>query len=175
MNNNTIQVRAGESLLLSVDMEAYPKPRTFSWSFMGHELRNTSDHVITTHSNEYRCDSSHLCLKFLQSFCMDEMFITHVRWNSTRLPSTSRHSFRRNSAVALKLSNGFLWNRNSQNINCICQKRNSETSAALPLFSFFFFLGISCSIIWGCTFVANHASLHCTMFVFHLWRTGHDL
>ncbi|TDH08168.1 hypothetical protein EPR50_G00094610 [Perca flavescens] len=55
--NETIQVRSGESLPLNVDMEAYPKPHTFSWSFMGRELRNTSDHVITTHSHEYRYSS----------------------------------------------------------------------------------------------------------------------
>uniref|UniRef100_A0A7N6B7H3 receptor protein-tyrosine kinase n=1 Tax=Anabas testudineus TaxID=64144 RepID=A0A7N6B7H3_ANATE len=52
-NNRTIHVRSGESLTLTVDMEAYPKPHTFSWRFMGHELRNTTDHVITTHSHEY--------------------------------------------------------------------------------------------------------------------------
>ncbi|XP_068599846.1 mast/stem cell growth factor receptor kita [Brachionichthys hirsutus] len=56
-NNRTIQVRSGETLPLSVDMEAYPKPHTFSWSFMGHELWNTTDHVITTHSHEYRYNS----------------------------------------------------------------------------------------------------------------------
>lgn len=151
-------------------MEAYPKPHTFSWSFMGHELRNTSDHVITTHSNEYRCNSSHLYWKFLQLSCMDEMFITHVGWNSTLLPSTSCHSFRRNSAAVLKLSK---WNRNSQNINCFWRKRNYETSHQQH--NLFFFLGISCNIIWGCTFVANHTSLRCTMFVFHLRRTGRDL
>uniref|UniRef100_A0A8D3EAR8 receptor protein-tyrosine kinase n=1 Tax=Scophthalmus maximus TaxID=52904 RepID=A0A8D3EAR8_SCOMX len=52
-NNRTIRVRSGESLSLNVDMEAYPRPHTFSWSFMGHRLRNTTDHVITTHSHEY--------------------------------------------------------------------------------------------------------------------------
>ncbi|XP_068176035.1 mast/stem cell growth factor receptor kita isoform X2 [Antennarius striatus] len=56
-NNRTIQVRSGETLPLSVDMEAYPKPHTLSWSFMGHELWNTTDHVITTHSHEYRYNS----------------------------------------------------------------------------------------------------------------------
>ncbi|KAM6938048.1 mast/stem cell growth factor receptor kita [Lycodopsis pacificus] len=55
--NETIHVRSGESLSLNVDMEAYPKPHSFSWSFMGHELRNTTDHVITTHSHEYRYSS----------------------------------------------------------------------------------------------------------------------
>lgn len=52
INNATIQVRVGESLPLSVNMEAYPKPH-ISWSFMGRGLRNTSDHVITTLSHEY--------------------------------------------------------------------------------------------------------------------------
>ncbi|XP_040896821.1 mast/stem cell growth factor receptor kita isoform X2 [Toxotes jaculatrix] len=56
-NNTTIHVRSGESLSLNVDMEAYPKPHTFSWSFMGYELKNTTDHVITTHSHEYRYSS----------------------------------------------------------------------------------------------------------------------
>uniref|UniRef100_A0A8C3G3G9 receptor protein-tyrosine kinase n=1 Tax=Cyclopterus lumpus TaxID=8103 RepID=A0A8C3G3G9_CYCLU len=51
--NETIHVRSGESLTLTVDMEAYPKPRTFSWSIMGRELRNTTDHVITTHGHDY--------------------------------------------------------------------------------------------------------------------------
>ncbi|XP_041791127.1 mast/stem cell growth factor receptor kita isoform X1 [Chelmon rostratus] len=56
-SNRTIQVRSGESFPLNVDMEAYPKPHTFSWSFMGHELRNTTDHVITTQNHEYRYSS----------------------------------------------------------------------------------------------------------------------
>ncbi|XP_029356114.1 mast/stem cell growth factor receptor kita isoform X2 [Echeneis naucrates] len=56
-NTTTIHVRSGESLSLNVDMEAYPKPATFSWSFMGYELRNTTDHIITTHSREYRHSS----------------------------------------------------------------------------------------------------------------------
>ncbi|KAE8294517.1 Mast/stem cell growth factor receptor Kit [Larimichthys crocea] len=55
--NGTIQVRSGESLPLIVEMEAYPKLHTISWSFMGQELRNTTDHVITTHSHEYRYSS----------------------------------------------------------------------------------------------------------------------
>uniref|UniRef100_A0A6Q2XQY4 receptor protein-tyrosine kinase n=1 Tax=Esox lucius TaxID=8010 RepID=A0A6Q2XQY4_ESOLU len=34
-DNGTVRVRAGESLSLQVDMEAYPKPHTFTWSFTG--------------------------------------------------------------------------------------------------------------------------------------------
>ncbi|XP_019936565.2 mast/stem cell growth factor receptor kita isoform X1 [Paralichthys olivaceus] len=56
-SNRTIRVRSGESLSLNVDMEAYPKPHTFSWSFMSFELKNTTDHGITTHSHEYRYGS----------------------------------------------------------------------------------------------------------------------
>ncbi|KAM4628760.1 mast/stem cell growth factor receptor kita isoform 2-T2 [Polymixia lowei] len=55
--NSTIRVRSGESLSLSVDMEAYPKPHTFSWSFMGQELWNTTDHVITTQNHSHRYSS----------------------------------------------------------------------------------------------------------------------
>lgn len=76
-NNRTIHVRSGESLSLNVDMEAYPKPHISSWSFMGHELRNTTDHVITTHSHEYRCNNNtqiHICFKcdLPQSYHIDE-------------------------------------------------------------------------------------------------------
>ncbi|XP_051930028.1 mast/stem cell growth factor receptor kita isoform X2 [Hippocampus zosterae] len=57
-SNRTIHVRAGDSLSLVVEMEAYPRPRAFSWSFMGHELKNNSDHVITTQSaRDYRYSS----------------------------------------------------------------------------------------------------------------------
>ncbi|XP_008405694.1 mast/stem cell growth factor receptor kita isoform X2 [Poecilia reticulata] len=53
IHNRTFHVRVGDSLSLNVSMEAYPKPRAASWSFMGENLRNTSDHVITTHSRDY--------------------------------------------------------------------------------------------------------------------------
>lgn len=52
--NQTFHVRSGESLTLKVEMEAYPKPRSFSWSFRELGLRNTTDHVITTYSHQYR-------------------------------------------------------------------------------------------------------------------------
>ncbi|XP_060773368.1 mast/stem cell growth factor receptor kita isoform X3 [Neoarius graeffei] len=51
--NRTWRVREGESLSLHVDMEAYPKPRVFSWSYNRKNLTNTTDHVITTHSHEH--------------------------------------------------------------------------------------------------------------------------
>uniref|UniRef100_A0AAX7VBP7 receptor protein-tyrosine kinase n=1 Tax=Astatotilapia calliptera TaxID=8154 RepID=A0AAX7VBP7_ASTCA len=51
-NSSIFHVRSGESLSLKVRIVAYPKPH-ISWSFKGHELRNTTDHVITTHSDEY--------------------------------------------------------------------------------------------------------------------------
>uniref|UniRef100_A0A3P9HND6 receptor protein-tyrosine kinase n=1 Tax=Oryzias latipes TaxID=8090 RepID=A0A3P9HND6_ORYLA len=56
--NRTINVRSGESLSLKVSMHAYPSLHTVSWSFKNYELKNTSDHVIsTTHSNGYSYSS----------------------------------------------------------------------------------------------------------------------
>ncbi|KAK5618270.1 hypothetical protein CRENBAI_020220 [Crenichthys baileyi] len=55
--NRTFHVRSGESLSLKVSMEAYPKPHTVSWSFMGRKLKNTSDHVISMHSKDYSYSS----------------------------------------------------------------------------------------------------------------------
>ncbi|KAM4738934.1 mast/stem cell growth factor receptor kita isoform 2-T2 [Anableps anableps] len=57
INNRTFHVRSGDSLSLSVSMEAYPKPHTVFWSFMGDKLKNTSDHVISTHSKDYSYNS----------------------------------------------------------------------------------------------------------------------
>ncbi|KAK7889607.1 hypothetical protein WMY93_025167 [Mugilogobius chulae] len=53
-DNNTYHVRSGESLTLKVDMEAYPKPSSFSWSFRENSLHNTTDHVITSDFQQYR-------------------------------------------------------------------------------------------------------------------------
>ncbi|XP_029939132.1 mast/stem cell growth factor receptor kita isoform X1 [Salarias fasciatus] len=53
INNRTFHIRSGETVPLKVTLEAYPKLQTFSWSFMGHELRNTTDHVIITQRKEY--------------------------------------------------------------------------------------------------------------------------
>uniref|UniRef100_A0AAR2M4Q4 receptor protein-tyrosine kinase n=1 Tax=Pygocentrus nattereri TaxID=42514 RepID=A0AAR2M4Q4_PYGNA len=57
--NGTWRVREGESLSLRVDLEAYPKPHTFSWSYNKQHLTNTTDHVITTHSHAYRYTHTH--------------------------------------------------------------------------------------------------------------------
>ncbi|XP_077572577.1 mast/stem cell growth factor receptor kita [Stigmatopora nigra] len=57
-SNRTIHVRSGDSLSLVVELWAYPKPHTFSWSFMGQRLKNNSDHVITTQrTHDYRYSS----------------------------------------------------------------------------------------------------------------------
>uniref|UniRef100_A0A672M2N3 Mast/stem cell growth factor receptor Kit n=1 Tax=Sinocyclocheilus grahami TaxID=75366 RepID=A0A672M2N3_SINGR len=56
VNNSTKRVRAGESLSLRVVMDAYPKPHTFSWSYSGVKLTNTTDHVITSRSHGNRYD-----------------------------------------------------------------------------------------------------------------------
>ena len=64
VENSTVRVRAGESLTLQVEMEAYPQPHILTWSFMSHRLKNTSEHVITTlnHADRKstRLNSSHL-------------------------------------------------------------------------------------------------------------------
>ncbi|XP_038136631.1 mast/stem cell growth factor receptor kita isoform X2 [Cyprinodon tularosa] len=55
--NRTFHVRSGESLSLKVKMEAYPKPHSISWSFMGRKLKNASDHVISMDSKDYSYSS----------------------------------------------------------------------------------------------------------------------
>ncbi|XP_017311746.1 mast/stem cell growth factor receptor kita isoform X1 [Ictalurus punctatus] len=57
VDNRTWRVREGESLSLRVDMEAYPKPHVFSWSYNRKNLTNTTDHVITTHSQAHSYQS----------------------------------------------------------------------------------------------------------------------
>uniref|UniRef100_A0A8C2DAM0 receptor protein-tyrosine kinase n=1 Tax=Cyprinus carpio TaxID=7962 RepID=A0A8C2DAM0_CYPCA len=69
VNNSTKRMRAGESLSLRVVMDAYPKPHTFSWSYSGVKLTNTTDHVITTrsHGNSYTSELKLVRLKVLES------------------------------------------------------------------------------------------------------------
>ncbi|XP_030627009.1 mast/stem cell growth factor receptor kita [Chanos chanos] len=55
--NGTQRVRVGESLTLQVDVDAYPKPHTFSWRYRNKELENTTDHVITTHAHGHSYSS----------------------------------------------------------------------------------------------------------------------
>ncbi|KAI1888704.1 hypothetical protein AGOR_G00171470 [Albula goreensis] len=57
VENSTIQVRAGETLSLQVELQAYPPPHTLLWSYMGHALQNTSDHIITSQQLNYRYTS----------------------------------------------------------------------------------------------------------------------
>uniref|UniRef100_A0A8B9RJX0 receptor protein-tyrosine kinase n=1 Tax=Astyanax mexicanus TaxID=7994 RepID=A0A8B9RJX0_ASTMX len=57
VENLTWRVREGESLSLRVDMDAYPKPHTLSWTYNRRNLTNTTDHVITTHSHMYSYSS----------------------------------------------------------------------------------------------------------------------
>ncbi|XP_022520167.1 mast/stem cell growth factor receptor kita isoform X2 [Astyanax mexicanus] len=57
VENGTWRVREGESLSLRVDMDAYPKPHTLSWTYNRRNLTNTTDHVITTHSHMYSYSS----------------------------------------------------------------------------------------------------------------------
>ncbi|XP_054461281.1 KIT proto-oncogene, receptor tyrosine kinase b [Anoplopoma fimbria] len=47
-------VKEGESLSLRVELNAYPAPRSLSWSHNGKRLLNTTEHVITIHHRKYR-------------------------------------------------------------------------------------------------------------------------
>uniref|UniRef100_A0A672Z2V6 receptor protein-tyrosine kinase n=1 Tax=Sphaeramia orbicularis TaxID=375764 RepID=A0A672Z2V6_9TELE len=47
-------VKEGESLSLRVQFDAYPAPRSLSWSYNGQRLLNTTEHVITVHRHKYR-------------------------------------------------------------------------------------------------------------------------
>lgn len=59
INNTTFRVRSGDSLSLTVNIKAYPKPHTFSWSFDELKMRNTTDHTISTYQNDYRWEHKH--------------------------------------------------------------------------------------------------------------------
>ncbi|CAJ1059987.1 mast/stem cell growth factor receptor Kit isoform X2 [Xyrichtys novacula] len=88
VDNRSIQVRLGESLSLIVELEAYPKPHTFSWSFMGQELQNTSDHVITTHNHEYRYSSELRLVRLKMSEGGDYTFKASNRDTSVNITFT---------------------------------------------------------------------------------------
>ncbi|XP_046692281.1 mast/stem cell growth factor receptor kita isoform X2 [Silurus meridionalis] len=69
VDNRTWRVREGESLSLGVNLEAYPKPHVFSWSYNRKNLTNTTEHVITTHSHahSYRSQLKLVRLKVSES------------------------------------------------------------------------------------------------------------
>lgn len=69
-SNGTRRVRVGESLSVWVELEAYPTLKHIAWSYMGKELRNTSDHAILTHKlghNRYRIELRLVRLKVAES------------------------------------------------------------------------------------------------------------
>lgn len=47
-------VKEGESLDLRVEFDAYPAPSSWSWSYGGKQLLNTTEHAITVHRHKYR-------------------------------------------------------------------------------------------------------------------------
>lgn len=49
-----MDVQEGESLTLRVEMTSYPKPNAAYWTYNNQQLKNTSEHVITLHSQQYR-------------------------------------------------------------------------------------------------------------------------
>ncbi|XP_026799071.3 KIT proto-oncogene, receptor tyrosine kinase b [Pangasianodon hypophthalmus] len=52
--NRVVDVREGESLTLRVEMTSYPKPSSAYWTYNNQQLKNTSEHVITLHNQQYR-------------------------------------------------------------------------------------------------------------------------
>ncbi|KAI4896207.1 hypothetical protein NFI96_030855 [Prochilodus magdalenae] len=54
VEDTAVDVREGESLTLRVELTSYPKPSSAYWTYNNQELKNTSEHVITLHNNEYR-------------------------------------------------------------------------------------------------------------------------
>ncbi|XP_065110676.1 KIT proto-oncogene, receptor tyrosine kinase b [Paramisgurnus dabryanus] len=55
--DHVVKVREGESLTLSVEMTSYPKPSDVNWTYNNQQLKNTSEHVITLHNQQYRYTS----------------------------------------------------------------------------------------------------------------------
>uniref|UniRef100_A0A672S6F9 receptor protein-tyrosine kinase n=1 Tax=Sinocyclocheilus grahami TaxID=75366 RepID=A0A672S6F9_SINGR len=51
---SVMEVREGESLTLSVEMTSYPRPTEVYWTYNNQQLKNTSEHVITLHNQQYR-------------------------------------------------------------------------------------------------------------------------
>ncbi|KAK7930014.1 hypothetical protein WMY93_006409 [Mugilogobius chulae] len=60
-------VKEGESLSLKVHFEAYPAPRSLSWSFNGEHLLNTTEHFSTVHKKKYRYESELRLVRVLGS------------------------------------------------------------------------------------------------------------
>ncbi|XP_052445839.1 mast/stem cell growth factor receptor kita-like isoform X1 [Carassius gibelio] len=52
--DRVVEVREGESLTLSVEMTSYPSPTEVYWIYNNQQLKNTSEHVITLHNQQYR-------------------------------------------------------------------------------------------------------------------------
>uniref|UniRef100_A0A9J8BU80 receptor protein-tyrosine kinase n=1 Tax=Cyprinus carpio carpio TaxID=630221 RepID=A0A9J8BU80_CYPCA len=52
--DKVVEVREGESLTLSVEMTSYPSPTEVYWIYNNQQLKNTSEHVITLHNQQYR-------------------------------------------------------------------------------------------------------------------------
>ncbi|XP_015244077.1 PREDICTED: mast/stem cell growth factor receptor kita-like isoform X1 [Cyprinodon variegatus] len=60
-------VKEGESLTLRVEFDAYPAPRSMSWSYNGKHLLNTTEHVITVRRHKYRFISQLRLVRVLSS------------------------------------------------------------------------------------------------------------
>ncbi len=52
--DRVMEVKEGESLTLGVEMTSYPSPIEVYWIYKNQQLKNTSEHVITLHNQQYR-------------------------------------------------------------------------------------------------------------------------
>ncbi|XP_073697718.1 mast/stem cell growth factor receptor kita-like [Garra rufa] len=52
--DSVMEVKEGESMTLSVEMSSYPTPTDVYWIYNNQQLKNTSEHVITLHNQQYR-------------------------------------------------------------------------------------------------------------------------
>ncbi|XP_053314429.1 mast/stem cell growth factor receptor Kit [Spea bombifrons] len=52
-DNTTIDVNAGDNLVLKVFIDAYPRPDEEVWTFMNETLLNTSDHFVQSHEDGF--------------------------------------------------------------------------------------------------------------------------
>lgn len=45
-DNTTVDLNAGDNVVLQVYIDAYPQPGEAYWTYMNETLLNTSDHVV---------------------------------------------------------------------------------------------------------------------------------
>lgn len=84
--DSVVEVREGESLTLSVEMTSYPKPSEIYWLYNNQQLKNTSEHVITLHNQQYRYTHLHIythsqfCGNSTSVFIHKSLILSYCHW-----------------------------------------------------------------------------------------------